>query len=314
MLKSIALPAAQVVSTLAVLLILVLKQSPSAAAAEGERPAEHEAPAAKSHEAEPGPAKPTASETKLAMAGEAHGDGAKQGEAAKAAEPAKNKEADKQEEKAKPGAAAAKGHGSEHEAPAGGPDAEGIATALLAGNARFMEGSATARDLTADRQRLATGQHPKAMILTCSDSRVPPEILFDQGLGDLFVVRTAGNVADPVAVGSLEYAAEHLHAPLLMVLGHERCGAVTAAASGEKMPTKNLEAVVARIAPSVAASKGWAKGPALVQMAAEQNVRRTADELVKQSPVLKKLIAEGKVTVVRAMYDLDTGKVSPLGP
>ncbi|MBI5548966.1 MAG: carbonic anhydrase [Deltaproteobacteria bacterium] len=163
-----------------------------------------------------------------------------------------------------------------------------------------------------ERQRVQATQHPKAMVLSCSDSRVPPEHIFDQGLGDLFVVRTAGNIADAIAVGSLEYAAEHLHSKVLIVLGHERCGAVTAAASGQKMPTKNLDAIVKKIAPAVAASSGWSKGPALVHMAAENNVARTADDLLKQSPVLRKAVAEGHLTILRAMYDLDSGKVTPL--
>lgn len=195
-----------------------------------------------------------------------------------------------------------------------GPSAEPseIAAELLAGNARFVAGTPTAHVWSAERQRVQTTQHPRAMILSCSDSRLPPEHIFDQGLGDLFVVRTAGNIADPIAVGSFEYAAEHLGTRLLVVLGHERCGAVTAAASGEKMPTRNLDAIVKKIGPSVAAAKGWATGPARIRLAAETNVARTADDLLKQSPVLSKLQGEGKLVILKAMYDLDSGRVRPL--
>lgn len=196
-------------------------------------------------------------------------------------------------------------------APTSGDPGE-VAVDLLAGNARFVNGVSSSHPWTRERQSVRAEQQPKAMILSCSDSRVPPELIFDQGLGDLFVVRTAGNVADPIAVGSLEYATEHLHSKVLIVLGHERCGAVTAAASGEKMPTRSLDAIVKRIAPSVAAANGWAKGPSLIHMAAEINVSRTADDLLTQSPVLRRAVAEGHLSILRAMYDLDSGKVTPL--
>ncbi len=203
---------------------------------------------------------------------------------------------------------AADPHG--HAGPSADPSE--VAAELLAGNARFVAGTPTAHAWGAERQRVQTTQRPRAMILSCSDSRLPPEHVFDQGLGDLFVVRTAGNIADPIAVGSFEYAAEHLGTRLLIVLGHERCGAVTAAASGEKMPTRNLEAIAKKIGPSVAAAKGWATGPARIRLAAETNVARTADDLLKQSPVLSKLQGEGKLVILKAMYDLDSGRVRPL--
>jgi carbonic anhydrase len=209
-------------------------------------------------------------------------------------------------------------HGAAVAAPAGahgeeaGPDPTDVAGQLLEGNLRFVAGIPSAHSWNSERAQVTASQHPKAMVLSCSDSRVPPEHVFDQGLGDLFVVRTAGNVADLVAVGSLEYAAEHLGPRLLVVLGHERCGAVTAAASGKKVPSKNLDAVIRRISPSVLATAGWAKGPAHIRLAAEMNVGHTADDLLKLSPVLRKLEAEGKIKILRAMYDLDTGRVRPL--
>ena len=108
------------------------------------------------------------------------------------------------------------------------------------GNKRFMAGKPQMRALVSLRQKLASGQSPNVIILSCSDSRTSPELIFDQSLGDLFVIRTAGNVADPVALGSIEYAVDHIHSPLLVVLGHSKCGAVTAACSGEKMPSRQL--------------------------------------------------------------------------
>ena len=115
---------------------------------------------------------------------------------------------------------------------------------LAAGNERFVSGHPQPRDLVARRGVVAGAQHPPAMVLTCADSRVPPELLLDQGLGDLFVVRTAGNLVDPLVIASFEYAAEHLGSRLLLVLGHERCGAVGAAVKGGKLPTPSLQAMV----------------------------------------------------------------------
>lgn len=136
--------------------------------------------------------------------------------------------------------------------------AKGAATAadavwadLMKGNERFRAGRPRARRPAAARPDLAKGQHPNTIVLGCADSRVSPELVFDQDLGDLFVVRVAGNVADPAALGSLEYAVEHLHSTLLVVLGHERCGAVLAALSGETMPSPSLAALVGKIKPAI---------------------------------------------------------------
>jgi carbonic anhydrase len=139
------------------------------------------------------------------------------------------------------------------------------------GNERFATGKAKPRALVSLRQSLAKGQHPKAIILSCSDSRVPPEILFDQTLGDLFVV-PAGNIADAIGLASMEYAVEHLGSTVLVVMGHTKCGAVTAASSGEKMPTSNLQALVDQIQPAVAKVKGSSKPDTLVESAIQENV------------------------------------------
>jgi len=180
---------------------------------------------------------------------------------------------------------------------------------LTQGNRRFVAGKPRARSLVLARKRLAQGQHPKAIVLGCSDSRVSPTLVFDQSLGDLFVVRTAGNVADPVALGSIEYAVEHLHVRLLLVLGHERCGAVTAAASGEKMPTPNLEALVAKIAPAITRVKDRATGDQLITLGVEANVDQSAADIVAQSPIVRKAVEAGTLGIVRAVYRLASGEV-----
>ena len=144
-------------------------------------------------------------------------------------------------------------------------DGEKLWAELMEGNQRFVSGQTRSRESVLLRHTLAQGQHPGVIVLACSDSRVAPELLFDQNLGDLFVVRAAGNIADPIEVGSIEYAVEHLGSSLLVVLGHEKCGAVTAACSGEKMPTSSLQAIVDKIRPCSGAGKdlcktGWAAG------------------------------------------------------
>jgi carbonic anhydrase len=175
---------------------------------------------------------------------------------------------------------------------------------LEAGNQRFVGGQSSQHDYVAQRQALAKTQAPKIAVLGCADSRLSPELLFDKGLGDLFVVRNAGNSPDPIAIGSLEYAVEHLGSKVIVVLGHQSCGAVAAACSGEKMPTMNLDAVVAPITASCSAKKGSDLVPAI-----KDHVHQSAQELVSHSPVLKHEVEEGKIKVIEAYYELDTGKV-----
>lgn len=186
---------------------------------------------------------------------------------------------------------------------------EEIWTDLMQGNKRFVDGKPKARPLVASRAELYKGQHPQVIILGCADSRVSPELVFDKNLGELFVVRTAGNIADPIALGSLEYAAEHLHSKVLLVLGHEKCGAVAAAASGEKMPTPNLDAIVAKIAPVVEPFKTCATGDQLVGLGVEANVQKSARDIVENSPILQKEIMQRKLTVMTAVYRLRTGEI-----
>jgi carbonic anhydrase len=197
-----------------------------------------------------------------------------------------------------------------------GAAAEGdVVKALFAGNARFVADHPNEHHFVSERKALATGQHPRAMVLSCSDSRLPPELIFDQTLGELFVVRSAGNVADRIGLASLEYAAEHLGSKVLVVLGHEKCGAVTAAAKGGKMPTENLTALMDEISPSLTAIRARYQGDELVHFGVEANVAATADEVLDRSPVLKELVEKGELTVIQAVYDLGTGQVRLLaGP
>jgi carbonic anhydrase len=181
--------------------------------------------------------------------------------------------------------------------------ADQIWAELDSGNQRFVSGQSSQQNYVKERQATAKTQSPKVAVLGCADSRLSPELLFDKGIGDLFVVRNAGNSPDPIAIGSLEYAVEHLGTTMIVVLGHQSCGAVTAACSGEKMPTVNLDAVVAPIAPSCAAHKGD------LTAAIKDHVHRSAEQLVARSPVLKHEVETGKVKVIEAYYELDTGKV-----
>ncbi len=161
---------------------------------------------------------------------------------------------------------------------------------------------------TIQRQReLTSAQHPHAQILSCSDSRVPPEIIFDQGLGDLFVVRVAGNVAGDAEIGSLEYGAEHLHVPLLVVLGHERCGAVTAAVEGGA-PEGHITSLVELIKPALDKSKGLPGDK--VSNAVRTNVDMVVQQLRSSTPILSELVAEHKLKIVGAVYSLETGRVT----
>lgn len=180
---------------------------------------------------------------------------------------------------------------------------------LVEGNRRFVSGKTKNRPVVAAREHLAGGQHPQVIVLGCSDSRVSPELVFDKNLGELFVVRTAGNIADAIAVGSLEYAAEHLHAKVLVVLGHEKCGAVAAAASGEKMPTHSLDAIVKRIFPVIEKYTICAQGDQLLGLAVEANVQQSARDIVAASSILQSEIAAQKLTVIKAIYKLKTGEI-----
>jgi carbonic anhydrase len=189
---------------------------------------------------------------------------------------------------------------------------------LRDGNRRFVSGAPSqdgSSSLTR-RAELVTGQEPFAIILGCSDSRVPAEIVFDQGLGDLFVIRVAGNVVAPSQVGSVEFAAERFGTRLVMVLGHSQCGAVLATLEelqrGNESPSRNMRSIVARIRPAIEAllATDLARDPgALVRAAVRANVRAAANQLRHGSQMLERLSEEGGLLVVGAEYSLETGVV-----
>lgn len=199
---------------------------------------------------------------------------------------------------------------ADHKEPEAKIGAEALWADLVSSNQRFMRGETKTREFVNKRKELTAGQNPKVIVLACADSRVAPELVFDKNLGELFVIRTAGNIADRVALGSIEYAAEHLHCELLVVLGHEKCGAVAAAASGEKMPTKNLKAIVERIEPVLKESrKEGLSGDALAAEGVKRNVHRSAADLLKESPILNEKVESGALKIIHAVYRLESGEV-----
>lgn len=191
-------------------------------------------------------------------------------------------------------------------------DAKQARTLLKEGNARFVRNVRIARDLTARVKQTSTAQFPFASIVSCADSRVPPELLFDQGIGDLFVLRVAGNVVDSDILGSLEYGSKILRIKLILVLGHTQCGAVKGAIDHAEMG--NLTALVNKIRPAVEAApmEGGArtsKNPAFVDAVCRENVRQVMRQIGKNSPILAKQITAGEVRLEGGMYDLATGRV-----
>ncbi len=188
---------------------------------------------------------------------------------------------------------------------------------LKAGNARFATGHAIHPNQ--DHQRriftASKGQHPFATIIACSDSRVPVEILFDQGIGDLFVIKVAGNVMDVDEIGSVEYGVDHLATPIMVVLGHTHCGAVTAVVQGAEVHG-SIPKLVDNIVPAVKKTKHdhpELKGDALVTAAVVNNIWQSVTDLLMHSPATRARIEAGTLEVVGAIYDINTGKIDWLG-
>jgi carbonic anhydrase len=191
---------------------------------------------------------------------------------------------------------------AEPEAPSVSPD-DALAK-LKEGNARFSSNEISeGKPVAAKREETKKAQHPFAIILACADSRTAPEIIFDANIGDLFVVRTAGNVVDEHALGSIEYAVTHLGTRLIVVLGHERCGAVIAAVASKTAPS-HIQSLVRDIQPAVKASKNE-PGDA-VDNATAENARLSAEKINKEADLGEHA---KEVRIVSAVYDLDTGKV-----
>ncbi|MCX8197413.1 MAG: carbonic anhydrase [Candidatus Micrarchaeota archaeon] len=173
---------------------------------------------------------------------------------------------------------------------------------LKSGNQRFMQGKLSQWNVAERRKELVSGQSPFAMIVDCADSRTTPEFVFDARLGDLFIVRKAGNYLEPGDLGSLEYAAEHLKVPLLVVMGHQSCGAIKAAC-GSSTAEGNLGAVVKALQPAVQAAN---KDP---EKAALENVKLQIQKIRQESQTIRKLEQEGKLMIVGAYYVLESGEV-----
>ena len=181
------------------------------------------------------------------------------------------------------------------------------------GNDRFMVGKAMPHDYAKQVKATAAGQFPLASIVSCIDSRVPAEILFDQGIGDLFNARVAGNIVNEDILGSLEFASKVAGSKLIVVLGHTSCGAIKGACDDVKLG--NLTGLIGKIKPAVNAiqsdgSERTSKNYAFVERVAELNVKMTVENIRAKSPLLKEMESKGEIMIVGAMYDVNTGKVS----
>lgn len=204
-----------------------------------------------------------------------------------------------------------KTHASAHATPAAErPTPEAALQRLLDGNARFVAGhSEHPHQSVARRVEVATGQSPFAVILTCADSRVSPELYFDQGLGDIFVVRDAGNTLNDHVIGSIEYAVEHLHASVIIVVGHEKCGAVAAAVAGGHFEGK-IGTIVEAIRPAVMDTRNQAGDK--TDNAIRGNARRVAQTLTVTGPTIAQAVRSGQVKIFAARYDLGSGRIELL--
>ena len=184
---------------------------------------------------------------------------------------------------------------------------------LKEGNARFVDGKTQHRDIPTRLQETLSGQHPFAVVLGCVDSRVPPELVFDQGIGDLFSARVAGNIVDPALLGSIEFTTKLAGANLIFVLGHTDCGAVKGACDGVKMG--NLTTTLSYIQPAVDSVQDVpgprdSKNAAFVAAVTDANVRLTMQAIREQSPIIDELISKGDVVLAGGVYDLASGKVT----
>jgi len=192
----------------------------------------------------------------------------------------------------------------------------GVLNDLLDGNGRFVSGNANTSDTSALVQQTTTGQFPKAVILSCIDSRVPVEMVFDQTIGDVFVARVAGNFENTDILGSMEYSCKVAGSKLVLVLGHESCGAVKAAC--DEVELGNITALLDNIMPAVRLSSEQVEGVSnssnsvFVAKTVENNVRLTMDRIRERSPILKEMEDNGEIAIVGGVYMLSTGKVEML--
>lgn len=189
------------------------------------------------------------------------------------------------------------------------PDA--VIASFKEGNTRFLNNDLTARDHSAQVRESTNAQFPKAIVLSCVDSRVPVEDVFDRGIGDIFVARVAGNFVNEDILGSMEFACKVSGSKVILVMGHEHCGAVKAAVDNVKLG--NITSMLAKIRPAVLSvdyeGNRTSKNEEFVHMACESNVKNTINEIRKQSPILKEMEENGEIKIVGAVYDMDSGKV-----
>ena len=188
-----------------------------------------------------------------------------------------------------------------------------VVQALKDGNERFVAGEVTIRNHKAQIRKAAASQYPKAIILSCVDSRVPVEDVFDRGIGDLFVARVAGNFVNPDILGSMEFACHVSGAKVILVLGHEHCGAVKSAIDDVKLG--NITEMLAKVTPAVERTSGFdqdrtSKNAAFVHAVCEKNVRLTIDRIRAESEILRTMEADNAIAIVGAVYDMDNGTVS----
>ncbi len=188
-----------------------------------------------------------------------------------------------------------------------------VIESLKEGNQRFVSGTITSRDHSKKVREAASGQYPKAIILSCIDSRVPVEDVFDRGIGDLFVARVAGNFENTDILGSMEFSCKLSGSKLILVLGHEYCGAVKGAIDGVELG--NITPMLENIKPAVEHFIGYdgdktSQNEEFVHMVAEQNVWMTIENIRKNSPILKEMEENGEIKIVGGLYDMNTGQVS----
>ncbi len=187
-----------------------------------------------------------------------------------------------------------------------------VIKSLKEGNQRFVNNDLTARDHTAQIRKATNGQYPKAVVLSCLDSRIPVEDVFDKGIGDLFVARVAGNFVNEDILGSMEFGCKVAGSKLILVLGHEHCGAVKAAVDDVKLG--NITAMLTKIRPVVEELSDYegdksSKNPEFVHMVCEQNVKKTIQDIRNNSPILKEMEDNGEIKIIGGVYDMDTGEV-----
>lgn len=191
------------------------------------------------------------------------------------------------------------------------PDA--VIDNLKEGNMRYVNNDLMERDLQSQIEKTSSGQYPQAIILSCVDSRVPVEYVFDQGVGDIFVARVAGNFVNEDMLGSMEFACKVAGSKTIVVLGHESCGAVKATIDDVELG--NITAMVSKIKPAIEMSADYegektTKNPEYVHLVCKNNVHHTIEQIRKDSPVLKEMEEQGAIKIVGAIYDLDNGEVS----